>query len=157
MLDVFGNDLPCGLGAIVRAEQGDLRQRVPQDPGGDRVALGLIAVQQAFGGRPLDHLGQLPSQVHSILNAEVETLSARRVMHVRGIARQQDAPVAIGGCLTRRIVEPGNPNRTVDPVVCPIYRDERLAEITKGRFAGLPMCRSVTRTRTRPLSSSLVR
>ena len=129
------NDLPCGLGAIIRAAKGDLRQRVPQDPGGDRVTLGLIGVQQAFGRRPLDHLGQLPSQVHSVLNAEVEALSARRVMHVRGVAGQQDPAVAIGGGLTGRIVEPGDPSRTVNPVVRPIYRDERLAEIAKCRLA----------------------
>ena len=98
------------------------------------MTLGVIGVQQAFGRRPLDHLGQLPSQVHSVLNAGIQALSARRVMHMRRVARQQDPPFAIGGGLTRRVGEPGDPDRTVDPVVRPIHRDQRLAEITQGRF-----------------------
>ena len=135
-LEEIGDDLACGLGAIIPAHKRDLRQRVPQNPGSDRVTLGLIGVQQAFGRCPLDDLGQLPSQVHGILHAEVETLPARRVMHVRGVARQQDPSVAIGRGLTRRIGEPGDPGRTVDPVVGPVDRDERLAEIAQGRLAG---------------------
>jgi hypothetical protein len=41
----------------------------------------------------------------------------------------------IGGSLMRRIGKPGDLGRTVDPVVLPKHHDERLAEITKGRFA----------------------
>jgi len=100
------------------------------------VAFGLIGVQEAFGRRPFDHLGQLPSQVHSILNAGVETLSARGIMHVRGVARQQDPSLAVCFRLTRRIGEPGDPDRTVDAVVRPIDCDESFAEITECRFAG---------------------
>src|SRR5438034_11843667 len=56
-------------------------------------------------------------------------------MHVRGVAGQQDASVAVSGSLTRHIREPGDPGGTVDPVVGPVYGDEPLAEIAQGGLA----------------------
>ena len=112
----------------------DLRHRVAQHAGGDRVALGVVGVQEAFRRRPLDHLGQLPSQVHRILHTDVEALSTHRVVHVCGVAGQQDASVAVGRGLPRHIGEPGDPGGTVDPVVGPVDGDERLAEIAQGGF-----------------------
>ena len=80
-----------GLGAIVACDERDLRHRVAQHAGGDRVALGVVGVQQALRRCPLDHLGQLPSQIHRVLHADVEALSTDRRMHVRGVAGQQHA------------------------------------------------------------------
>jgi hypothetical protein len=48
-LQEFGGDLPCGSRAIIAAHQGDLCQRVPQNLCGDRVALGLVGIEQGFG------------------------------------------------------------------------------------------------------------
>ncbi len=56
-------------------------------------------------------------------------------MHVRGIASQQDPPVAIGSRLASHVGEPGDRDGTVDPVIGPVYRDERLADIAQRRFA----------------------
>jgi len=57
-------------------------------------------------------------------------------MHVRGVAGQQDASVAVSGSLTRHVGEPGDPGGTVDPVVGPVDGDERLTEIAQCGFAG---------------------
>jgi hypothetical protein len=56
-------------------------------------------------------------------------------MHVRGVAGQQDASVAVSGGLTRHVGEPGDPGGTVDPVIGPVNGDERLADIAQGGFA----------------------
>ncbi len=69
-------------------------------------------------------------------NTGVEALSTHRVMHVCGVAGQQDPSVAVGRGLPRHIGEPGNPGGTVDPVIRPVYGDERLAQIAQGGFAG---------------------
>ena len=82
----LGNGVPQGLRAFVLAEKRDLRDRVAQHAGGDRVALGMVGIQEAVWRCLVDHLGQLPSQVHRILHAEAEALSTRRVMHVRRVA-----------------------------------------------------------------------
>jgi hypothetical protein len=81
----LGNDVAHGLDAVVRAAQRDLRHRVTQHAGSDRVALGMVGVQEALRRRLLDHLGQLPSQVHRILHTDVEALSTRRIVHVCGV------------------------------------------------------------------------
>ena len=116
-------------------QERDLRHRVAQHAGSDRVALGVVGIQEAFRRCPVDHLGQLPSQIHRILHTDVEALSTHRGMHVRGVAGQQDPSVAVGRGLPGHIGEPGDPGGTVDPVVGPVDGDERLAEIAQGGFA----------------------
>ena len=95
MLRSSDNGVAQGLRAFVRAAQRDLRHRVAQHAGSDRVALGVVGVQQAFRRRPLDHLGQLPSQVHRILHADVEALSAHPG-NARARRRRPAAPVPRG-------------------------------------------------------------
>ncbi len=82
------HDIDQGLHALVAALERGLGHRVLERAGSDRVALVLVGVQEALRGGPVDHLRQLPSQVHRILHAEAEALSARRVMHVRRVAGQ---------------------------------------------------------------------
>ena len=125
---------PKRLRAFVWAAKRDLRHRVAQHASGDRVALGMVGIQEAFRRSPLDHLGQLPSQIHRVLHAGVEALSTHRVMHVCGVAGQQHASVAVGRGLPGHVGEPGDPGGTVDPVVGPVYGDQRLAEIAQGGF-----------------------
>ena len=120
--------------AVVWAAKRDLRHRVAQHAGSDRVALGMVGIQEAFRRCPVDHLGQLPSQIHRILHTGVEALSTHRGMHVCGVAGQQDPSVAVGRGLPSHIGEPGDPGGTVDPVIGPVYGDERLAEIAQGGF-----------------------
>jgi hypothetical protein len=103
----------------------------------NRMTLGVIGIEQAFRRRSLHHLGQLPSQVHCILHAGLEALSAIRRMYVCGIAGQQHPSLAIGRSLPGRIGEPGNRSRAVDAIVGPVYGNERLAEIVQRRFSRL--------------------
>ena len=116
-------------------QERDLRHRVAQHAGSDRVALGVVGVQEAVRRCPVDHLGQLPAQVHRILHAGVEALSAHRGMHVGGVAGQQHPSVAVGRGLPGHVGEPGDPGGAVDPVVGPVDGDERLAEIAQGGLA----------------------
>src|SRR5438045_9598699 len=55
-------------------------------------------------------------------------------MHVRRVAGQQDPSLAVGRGLPSHIGEPGDPGGAVDPVIGPVYGDERLAEIAQGGF-----------------------
>ena len=123
----------CGR---LRRRSGDLRHGVAQHAGGDRVALGVVGVEEALRRGPVDHLGQLPAQVHRILHAGVEALPADRGVHVRGVAGQQHAPVAVGRRLPGHVGEPGDPGRAVDAVIGAVDGDERLAEIAQGGLAG---------------------
>jgi hypothetical protein len=63
--------------AFVRSSsrKNDRRHRVAQHAGADRVALGAVCVEEAFRRCAFDHLRQLPSQVHRILHAGLETLA----------------------------------------------------------------------------------
>ena len=58
------------LQGLVRAAQGPRGHRVAQHAGGDRVALGLVGVEQAFRRGARDHLGQLAESA-----AQVQTLA----------------------------------------------------------------------------------
>ena len=136
MLEELGNGVAQGLGAVVwAAKKRNLRHRIAQHARSDRVPFGVVGIEEAVGRCLLDHLGQLPSQIHRILHTGVEALSADRVMHVRGVAGQQDPSVAVGRGLACHIGEPGNPSGTVDPVVRPVDGDESLAQIAQGGFA----------------------
>ena len=98
----------------------------------------MVGIQQAFRRCLLDHLGQLPSQVHRILHTGVEALSTHRRMHVGGVAGQQDPSVAVGRSLARHVGEAGDPGGTMDPVIGPVDGDERLADIAQRGFAVEP-------------------
>ena len=95
----------------------------------------MIGIEEIFWRCLLDDLRELPSQVHCILHSDVEALSTHRRMHVRGVAGEQHAPVAICRCLARYVGEARNPGRTVDPVIGAVHGDERLADIAQSGFA----------------------
>ena len=98
------------------------------------MALGVVGVQEAIRSVSLDHLGQLPSQVHGVLHADVEALPADRGMDVRGVAGQQDPSLAVGSGLPSHVGESGDPRRAVDAVIGSAQRDKRLAEIAERGF-----------------------
>ena len=81
---------------------------------------------------PLDHLRQLPAEVHRVLHADVEALPAHRRMDVRGVAGQQHAPVAVGRGLAGHVGEAGDPRGTVDSEVGAVDADQRVAERRAG-------------------------
>src|SRR5205807_8571917 len=128
----FVDDVAQSLDVVVGAQECDLRDRVAQHAGGDRVALGMIGVQEAVWRGPLDDRGQLPSQVHRILHTGVEALSTYRVVDMCGVACEQDAPGAVGGGLSRHVGEAGDRGGTVDPVVGTPYGGERLPQLAQG-------------------------
>src|SRR5262249_54850935 len=97
----------------------------------------MIRIKKALRRDRFDHLGELPPQVYRILHTDVEALSTRRVMYVCGVAGKQHSSLAVGCRLPCNISESRNRYRTVNPVIGPVYRDERLAEIIKCRFAGV--------------------
>ena len=130
----LGNGLAQGLRAFVLAAERDVRHRGAQHAGGDRVTLGVVGVQEAFRRCPVDHLGQLPAQIHRILHAGVEALPTVRGMHVCGVAGQQDPSLAVGRGLPGHVGEPGDRGGTVDPVIGPVDGDQPLAEIAQGGF-----------------------
>ncbi len=131
----LGHGLAQRLDAIVGAQERDLRHRVAEHAGGDRVALGVVGVEEAVRRCLLDHLRQLPAEVHRILHSGVEALTTHRRVHVRRVAGQQDPSLAVGRGLPGHVGEPGDPRGTVDPVVGPVDGDEPLAEVTEGGFA----------------------
>ncbi len=130
--------LDHGLDALFVALERGLSHRVPQRAGSDGVTLGVVGVQEALRGGPVDDLRELPSQIHRILHAEAEALSTRRVVHVRGVAGQEDASHAIGRGLPGHVGEPGDPRGVVDPEVGAVHGDERLAELAQGGLAAGP-------------------
>ena len=85
----------------------------------------------------VDHLGELPAEVHGILHAGVEALAALRGMHVCGVPGQQDTALTVGHCLPRHVGEPGDPAGAAEPVVGPVDGDECLAEILQGGLSGV--------------------
>ena len=132
------HDLDHRLHALVTALERGLRHRVPERAGSDRMALVLIRVQEALRGGPVDHLRELPSQIHRILHAEAEALSAHRVVHVRRVAGQEDSADAVGRGLPGHIREPGDPRRIVDPEVGAEHGDQRFAQIAQGGLVARP-------------------
>ncbi len=74
------NGIAQSVGAVICAEKRDLRHRIAQHAGSDRVPLGMVGIHEVFWGCLVDHLGQLPSQIYRILHAGIEALSARRVV-----------------------------------------------------------------------------
>jgi hypothetical protein len=51
-------------------------------------ALGFVGVEQCGLSAAGDDGGQLPAQVHRVLQAEIQSRPANRGVHVRGIADQ---------------------------------------------------------------------
>jgi hypothetical protein len=77
----------------------------------------------------MNHLGELPCQIHGILNTDVESLSADWRMHVRRVAGQENASLSVARCLPRHIGKPGNIGGGVKTKICTVEGDERLADV----------------------------
>src|SRR5881275_3318135 len=61
--------------AFVGTVKRDLRHRQAQHASANGVSLGVIRVEEILGRGALDHLRELPSEIHCILHTGVETLS----------------------------------------------------------------------------------
>ena len=64
----------------------------------DRVPLRIVGIKEVLGLCLFDHLGELPFQVDSILDTDVESLSARRGMHVRRVWAGLTQPCSLSCC-----------------------------------------------------------
>src|ERR1700743_912277 len=92
----------------------------------------------------MEHLRQLPSEIHRILHTEIESLSAHRGMHVRRVAGEKDASVAILSGLPSHIGEPryivGAPKTKVRPAnadeCLPNVAQSWLFALARAIFAG---------------------
>ena len=73
-----------------------------------------IGIEQILRRVAADRRGQLPAQIHGIAEAEIEALAAQRRMSVRGVAREQHAPVAVGRGLTGAIRPGGGKPKFAD-------------------------------------------
>jgi hypothetical protein len=100
------------------------------------VALGVVAVEEILRGGPGDDLGQLPAEVHGVLDAGVEPLAAERRVDVGGVTGQQDPPIPVGGGLAGHVREPRDVGRVVGAEVRPVGQGELPAEEVERRLVG---------------------
>ena len=112
----------CGGRPLIRGQQGQLRQQrldlgVLRDRLADGMPLGVIAVEQARRRPAVDLGGELPAQVHRVLEAGVQALAGRREVDMGGVARQQDAPGAVTGREAGGVAEPRQPAGPRHPAV----------------------------------------
>jgi len=80
------HDVDQRLRTLVLALERRQSHRLLEPAGSDRVTLVVVGIQEAVRGGPVDHLRELPSQIHGVLHTEAESLPTDRVMHVRGVA-----------------------------------------------------------------------
>ena len=97
----------------------------------------MVGLQEALWRCPMDHLSELPSQIHRILNTDVESLSTYGGMHVRRVAGQEHASVPIGRGLPGHIGKPGDIGGAAETIVRPVDSEECLADVAQGRLVAL--------------------
>src|SRR5215472_6895115 len=85
----------------------------------------------------MNHLSELPSQIHRILDTEIESLSTHWGMHVCSVAGQEQASVPVGRCLPGHIGKPGDAVGAAKSIVRPVDGDERLADVAQDRLVAV--------------------
>ena len=63
----------------------------------DRVALGVVGVEQGLGRPVPEHGGELPPEVDGVLETDADALGAERGVVVGGVAGEEDAALAVLG------------------------------------------------------------
>lgn len=74
-------------------------------------------------------LSELPAQVHGVLHAEVQALTALGGVNMRGIACQKHASLAIGGRLSRHIREARDMIDAQETKVRSVHGEQRFANL----------------------------
>ena len=97
----------------------------------------VVGVEEALGRGPVDHLRELPSEVHGVLHAGAHALTALGRMHVGGVAGEQHPAAAVGDGLPRHVGEPGDPAGAAQPEVRPVHVAEPFAELVQAGVAGM--------------------
>ncbi len=105
----LAHDLTDRVHVLAGEPQLDRRAGVARQLLADRVAFGVIGVQQALGRPPADRRRQLPAQVHRVLDAHAQPLRHGRGLHVRRVARQEHPPAPVLGGGPRGVGEAAHP------------------------------------------------
>jgi hypothetical protein len=100
------DDVPQRVDVRTRRQQCGLGPGVAQHRLARGVSFARVGVEQRVGCIPAYDGGQLPAEVRRVQQADVQTLTAARRMHVRGIARQQHPAAPVGVGLTGVVAEP---------------------------------------------------
>ena len=98
--------------------------------------LGVVAVEQAVRGAPVHGGGQLPTQVHRVLDAQVEPLPAGRQVDVRGIPGEQHPPVPVRRDLAAGVAEAGAPAQPPEHRIRAVHRGQRPGHLVGGHRCG---------------------
>jgi hypothetical protein len=112
-----------------RVDEGGLREGVLGQREADGVAFGVVAVEQAGRRAAVDLGGELPAQVHRVLDADVQADATRREVHVGGVAREQHAAPAVLGGDPGGVAEAGQPGRVVHAEVAARHADRGGAQV----------------------------
>jgi hypothetical protein len=88
----------------VRPNERDLRASVLEHRCSNRVALSRVRVEQVSSTQ---RRREFPTEIRRVDDAEIQTLAAKRRMHVRCVAREKHAAFAIRRGLSRIVSPPG--------------------------------------------------
>ena len=128
-----------------------------EDLGADGVPLGLVAVEQPGRRPPVHGGGELPPEVHRVLDAGVHALPAERRVHVRGVAGQEHPADPVVPGLPALAEEARAPARLAHAEVVAGDAAERVAQLVQRaaarragpvRAAGPTRWRGTSRRRT---------
>src|SRR5262249_26650705 len=108
--------------------------REAEEARSNRMPLGVVGVEETLGRRPADDLRELPSQVHRILDTDVEPLSACGGMHVSSVAGEEHAAIAIGRRLSCHVRKSRYPSCIANAVIRSVYVDERALDVLERRL-----------------------
>ncbi|GAB3096952.1 hypothetical protein GCM10027054_25240 [Isoptericola nanjingensis] len=98
--------------------------------------LRVIRVEERVVRHPTDHLAELPAEVHGVLEAEPDTLPARRGVHVCRVAREQHAARAVRRGLAGGVGEPRQPRGVAHAEVRAEHLDQAPPQVVEGGLVG---------------------
>src|SRR5262245_59701824 len=128
LLQQFGHHLAQGHHTTLTTFESAGRPGVAQHASADAVPFSMVCVQKALSRCLVHHLCEFPSQIHRILDPEVESLATMRGMYMCRIASKQYTAAAVGRRLPRHVGKPGDICGAAKPGVRPVDGDKRLAD-----------------------------
>src|SRR5205085_1533764 len=99
----------------------------------DRLALGLVAVEQQRITPVTQNQAQFPAEVERVLNAHVHALAADRAMDVRGVAEQKHPVFAKTRRLSPVDAEHRRPSRIAEPEIVETALVDQCLALRKAR------------------------
>src|SRR5215475_1643608 len=95
LLQQFRHHLPQGHHMTLTAFESAGRPGVAQHASADWVPFSMVCVQKALGRCLVYNLRKFPSQIHRILDPEVESLAAMWGMYMCGVTGKQYTTAAV--------------------------------------------------------------